>query len=166
MNMPTCFLTFASSQAPPASNPLPPGRQSTAADDEAYARQLQEQFDRENAPGNPTPAIAVPQASRPTPAPFQAAPPPRAGGSWRRRFDKLSVTAPEDLCRGCKEPIGNALLGGRQWIVALGGKWHPGQPPSPPPPLSLPESAHRYSYSADDVGLTLSAHLFQQNSIQ
>ena len=101
--------------------PTSPAQQPTPTDDEAYARQLQEEFDRENAAGNSRP-------SHPNPAPSQAAnPPAEIGGSWRRRFDRLVAPVPEDLCRGCKLPIGNAFTGGGQYMVAFGGKWHPGK---------------------------------------
>ena len=87
---------------------------STTADDEAYARKLQEQFNMENG-GNQH----GPQAPNPSNATNPSAP------SWRQRWDSFVATPPQDLCKGCKKPVLNNF-GGGSYLTALGGKWHPG----------------------------------------
>ena len=93
------------------------GRQSsTTADDEAYARKLQEQFNRENG-GN--------QPASQTPNPNNSANP--SAPSWRQRWDSFVAAPPQDLCMGCKKPVLNSF-GGGAYLTAMGGKWHPGTP--------------------------------------
>lgn len=99
------------------------GAAQTAADDEALARQLQEQYDRESRAQQPLGGSQTPYGnpSSTAPANSNAA---SLSSQFRQRWDRLTAPPPEDLCMGCKKAVVTPF--GGSYLTACGGKWHPG----------------------------------------